>query len=78
MKDLNLVKILQGWTNKTLSDYNLLPKEMQELSESRMEHCNKCEQNAGLLGSKAKCLKCGCYLPHKTMELSQKCPLNKW
>lgn len=78
MKGLDVLQILQGWTNKTLSDYNALPKEMQELSDNRMSHCNKCEENAGLQGVTAKCLKCGCYLPQKTLGLSQKCPLNKW
>lgn len=47
------------------------------LSESRMKICNRCEHLSNKLVLK-QCRLCGCFIVAKTKLLGEKCPLSKW
>lgn len=47
----------------------------QETRRIRLSHCSTCVKNRGNI-----CIKCGCYLPLKTLSPDERCPLEypKW
>lgn len=63
-------KIVKGIVN------HILDNEL-ELSKTRMDICNKCEEKySSKLGD--RCGLCGCILSFKTKSPDTTCPINKW
>lgn len=76
-----IADIAKGWTYSALSVFNLLPDNIQKLSDERMEECNKCDMNTANIknaGARPRCLVCNCFLPEKTFDKKQSCPSDKW
>ena len=46
-----------------------------EEREKRMEICRACEHYHA---EQVRCLKCGCFLEHKSTYSAAACPINKW
>lgn len=47
----------------------------EDLTKSRLDICNSCEN---LYQPTKSCKKCGCFVIAKTKLKTQKCPINKW
>lgn len=47
----------------------------EELSNERFNICKQCEFYDE---KRAECTQCGCYLPVKTTDLGEYCPVDKW
>lgn len=45
----------------------------QEVKETRLAICEKCEFN-----EPPKCTQCGCYISKKVLFTLTKCPVGKW
>lgn len=59
------------------SIYYRLSNQNQQLSESRLAICNKCEHRLFFM-NQLICDKCGCILANKTRLINEKCDLKKW
>ena len=75
-----IADIAKGWTYSAFSVFNLLPDNIQKLSDERMEECNKCDMNTANIKNAGgvRCISCNCPLPQKTFLQNQKCPFDKW
>lgn len=76
---MDLEKIINGYTNKTLDELNLLRKEKSNLADTRMSICQKCEifdsKNFKCDSSKGGC---GCNMKAKIYCTKCECPKRKW
>jgi hypothetical protein len=46
-----------------------------ETAEKRMEICRGCDQ---FDPKRLDCKRCGCYLPNKTEDTGESCPIDRW
>lgn len=78
-----LKQIAEGWKNN-LTPAQFLDAKIIEVSNSRMEICNACEEHSSnkkgysSIRPDAHCTNCGCTLSAKTKCLTCECPLKKW
>lgn len=47
----------------------------EEVKEQRLNTCNQCEY---FNSEQVRCIKCGCFLEHKSSFTASKCPINLW
>jgi hypothetical protein len=81
---IKLKHIINGYFNLLLQILNIEPKEIKDLSQKRMEICEKCElidrvgSKCSLPGSQPCCGSCGCSLKAATKSKDYSCPEKKW
>jgi hypothetical protein len=81
-------EILSGWANYAKSQFDALDPDIKEISEMRLERCDRCRVREGKRCSAQKndihvltgeiTSGCGCPVAQKSMSLSSSCPLGKW
>ena len=83
---MSLLQIYEGWKNKLVPS-KLLKKQIEEVSQERMDICNRCafnsenrklNKNYSTVRPDVHCTSCGCTLSAKTACLSCRCPKNFW
>lgn len=83
---MNLLQIYEGWKNKLVPS-KLLKKQIEEVSQERMDICNRClfnsenrklNPNYSTVRPDVHCTSCGCTLSAKTACLSCRCPKKFW
>lgn len=84
---MSLLQIYEGWRNKLIPS-KLLKEQIKEVSQDRMDICNRCPLNSenrkvndktfNTIRPDVHCTSCGCTLSAKTACLSCSCPKNFW
>jgi hypothetical protein len=87
---MKAIEIIEGHINLLLKKAALLPEEIQQLGDLRMDLCKVChtlpkpgavEPGPGLDNEKY-CSKprggCGCDMTAKTLALGSRCPIGRW
>jgi len=73
--------ILEGWSNAARDVVGVLDQKKKALSLARLEKCNKCPLQSGLICDPRKTYMdmngCGCVLVPKSLVNSNECPLRE-
>ena len=72
---MGLKGIIKGFTNRALSEAELLNQEIKKQGAYRYSICKSCER---FNKERTTCMECGCYMKNKTLVPGAKCPLKKW
>ena len=78
MPSKKMVKIFNKIRNIIIGTANNILGLKKEISNPRMEICNRCEYAKDIFKLGKICSKCGCILKSKTTVENEHCELNKW